>query len=147
MRSDYHWTGILERSLSGLLLGSLSGAFSASLVGAAVGTIFEALKPSLTGMASGWVMIACGAITIPGAAFGGACAAIWRSRRTGSIAGMIGSLFAVSYPIFLLWRYDDYSLPYSIMLIGVAPVFGAVLASILIGSLAKRIIPNWEQSE
>ena len=147
MRAHYHLGETLEWSLSGLFLGALSGALFAGAIGLAIGTIMESVKPTLDGMASGQVMILCAVVAVPGSAIGGACGAASRRRLIGSIGGMIGNLFAVSYPIYSLWRFDDCSLPYSIILIGVSPFLGSILSGALLGSFAKRIICEWERNE
>ena len=143
MNADYHWTAILVRSLSGLFLGALTGAFSGGLIGLSLGAAMEAVQPSMAGMASACVMASCAIVAIPGSVIAGACGAVWRSRLIGAISGMAGSLFAISYPIYLLCRYDDRSSPYSIILIGVSPILGSLLAGAFVGHLAAQHIHDW----
>jgi hypothetical protein len=147
VRSEYHWCAILERSLSGLFLGALVGAFFASVTGTTIGTIAGAVNPSLRGTASAQVMIASAILAIPGSAIGGVCGAVWKRRRIGSISGLAGSLFAVSYPNFLLCRYDDCSLPESLILFGVLPMLASLLAGAMLASISNQIIHHWERNE
>jgi hypothetical protein len=128
---------LAARLVAYAVMGSACGSYIGGLFSVVVGTVIEAVDPSMAGLGSLFVFLASAVVAALGGALAGAVVA--RSRRP--LIRMIGTIcagFVVAlYPSMKLWIYDDTSWPYGFLMLGGGTLVGTVAAGILVARVAS----------
>jgi hypothetical protein len=129
---------VLVWAFLGLGCSTIIGGFLSIIVGTAI----ETADRSMAGLGSPFVLVVSAIFSAPGGAVAGVVGAVVRRASHRFIAAFAAGFLVALYPSLMLFRHDDTSWPYSLLILGGGPLVGTIAAGPLAAWLARSYDVN-----